>query len=40
MKDAYGAHISEEQVQKLTDYLVSINVQVDTGQAPKGTYGE
>jgi mono/diheme cytochrome c family protein len=40
MKDAYGAHISEEQVQKITDYLVSINGQVDTGQAPKGTYGE
>ena len=40
MKDVYGAHISEEQVQKITDYLVSINGQLDTGQAPKGTYGE
>jgi mono/diheme cytochrome c family protein len=40
MKDVYGAHISEDQVQKITDYLVSINGQLDTGQAPKGTYGE
>lgn len=40
MKDVYGAHISEDQVQKITEYLVSINGQLDTGQAPKGTYGE
>ena len=40
MKDVYGAHISDEQVQKITDYLVSINGKPDTGQAPKGTYGE
>jgi len=40
MKDVYGAHISEDQVQKITEYLVSINGHLDTGQAPKGTYGE
>jgi len=40
MKDVYGAHISDEQVQKITDYLVSINGKPDSGQAPKGIYGE
>ena len=40
MKDVYGAHISDEQVVKITDYLVSINGKPDAGQAPKGTYGE
>jgi len=40
MKNVYGAHISDEQVQKITDYLVSINGKPDAGQAPKGTYGE
>jgi mono/diheme cytochrome c family protein len=40
MKDVYGAHISAEQAQKITDYLVSINGKADSGQAPKGTYGE
>ena len=40
MKDVYGAHISDEQVQKITAYLVSINGKPDTGQAPKGIYGE
>jgi mono/diheme cytochrome c family protein len=40
MKDVYGAHISDEQVLKITDYLVSINGKPDSGQAPKGTYGE
>ena len=40
MKDAYGAHISDEQAAKITDYLVSINGKVDTGNAPRGTYGE
>ena len=40
MKDVYGAHISDEQVQKITDYLVSINGKPDSGRAPKGTYGE
>ena len=40
MKDVYGAHISDEQVQQITDYLVSINGKPDSGQAPKGTYGE
>src|SRR6202011_3306865 len=39
-KDTYGAHISDEQAQRITDYLVSINGKPDTGQAPKGTYGE
>jgi len=40
MKDVYGAHISDEQVLKITDYLVSIDGKPDAGQAPKGTYGE
>jgi len=40
MKDVYGAHISDEQVQKITAYLVSINGKPDAGQSPKGTYGE
>jgi|SRR6266403_1693277 len=40
MKDVYGAHISDEQALEITDYLVSINGKPDTGQAPKGTYGE
>jgi len=40
MKDVYGAHISDQQVLRITDYLVSINGKASTGQAPKGTYGE
>jgi hypothetical protein len=40
MKNTYGAHISEDQVQKITDYLVSFNGKPDAGQGPKGTYGE
>jgi mono/diheme cytochrome c family protein len=40
MKDVYGAHISDEQVLRITDYLVSINGKPDVGEAPKGTYGE
>jgi len=40
MKDVYGAHISDEQAQRITDYLVSINGKASTGKAPKGTYGE
>src|SRR5216684_3946779 len=40
MKDTFGAHISDEQVLRITDYLVSINGKAGTGQAPKGAYGE
>jgi mono/diheme cytochrome c family protein len=40
MKDVYGAHISDDQVLKITDYLVSIKGKAGTGQGPKGTYGE
>jgi hypothetical protein len=40
MKDVYGAHISDDEVLKITDYLVSINGKAGTGQGPKGTYGE
>jgi hypothetical protein len=40
MKDTYGAHISDEQVLRITDYLVSINGKAGTGRAPKGAYGE
>ena len=40
MQEVYGAHISDEEAVKITDYLVSINGKPDSGQAPKGTYGE
>jgi mono/diheme cytochrome c family protein len=40
MKDTYGAHISDEQARRITDYLVSINGKAGTGRAPKGAYGE
>jgi mono/diheme cytochrome c family protein len=41
MKDVYGAHISDEQVLKITGYLVSVNGKPDAAEAPKGvTYGE
>jgi len=40
MKDVYGAHISDDQVLKITDYLVSINGKAGSGRGPKGTYGE
>src|SRR5438128_4283434 len=40
MKDVYGAHISEDQALKITDYLFSINGKAGRGQGPKGTYGE
>ncbi len=40
MKDVYGAHISDEQALKITDYLFSINGKAGTAQGPKGTYGE
>ena len=38
MKDTYGAHVSDEQVQRITDYLFSINGKAGTGH--KGAYGE
>ena len=40
MKDTYGAHISDEQALRITDYLFSINGKAGTGHAPKGAYGE
>jgi len=40
MKDVYGAHISDEQALKITDYLFSVNGKAGRGQGPKGTYGE
>ena len=40
MQDTYGAHISDEQALKITDYLFSINGNAATDKAPKGTYGE
>ena len=41
MKDVYGAHISDEQVLKITAYLASINGKPDAAEVPKGvTYGE
>jgi len=39
MKDVYGAHISDEQALKITDYLFSINGKAGRGQG-RGTYGE
>jgi hypothetical protein len=38
MKDVYGAHISDQQVLRITDYLFSINGKAGNGH--KGTYGE
>ena len=38
MKDVYGAHLSDEQVLRITDYLVSINGKAGAGH--KGAYGE
>ena len=40
MKDVYGAHISDEQVAKITDYLFFLKGKADDPGAPKGTYGE
>ena len=40
MKDVYGAHISDEQALRITDYLVLVNGKAATSQGPKGTYGE
>jgi hypothetical protein len=40
MKDVYGAHISDEQALKITDYLFSINGKAGAVKGPKGTYGE
>lgn len=40
MKDIYGAHISDDQAARITDYLVFINGEADVWNAPKGTYGE
>jgi sulfite dehydrogenase (cytochrome) subunit B len=41
MKNVYGAHISDEQVLKITDYVVSINGEPDAADAPNvAKYGE
>jgi sulfite dehydrogenase (cytochrome) subunit B len=40
MKNVYGAHVSDEQVAKITDYLFFLNGKADDPGAPKGTYGE
>jgi len=41
MKDVYGAHITDDQVLKITDYLVSINGTADAAHARKhARYGE
>jgi hypothetical protein len=41
MKDTYGAHISDEQVREITDYLVFIDGTSGGASPPKGvTYGE
>jgi mono/diheme cytochrome c family protein len=40
MKNVYGAHISDKQVAKITDYLFFLNGKADDTGAPKGTYGE
>src|SRR6266849_1090858 len=41
MKKVYGAHISDEQVLKITDYLVSINGEPDAAHDPSvAKYGE
>jgi hypothetical protein len=41
MKDVYGAHISDDQVSKIAEYLFFINGEADAARPPKGaTYGE
>lgn len=40
MQSTYGAHISDEQVVIIADYLFSIHGKASNGKAPKGTYGE
>jgi hypothetical protein len=41
MKDVYGAHISDDQVSKIVDYLFFINGESGGARPPKGgTYGE
>jgi hypothetical protein len=41
MKDVYGAHISDDQVSKIAEYLFLINGESDAARPPKGvTYGE
>src|SRR5882762_6874607 len=41
MKDVYGAHISDEQMSTITDYLVSINGTTGGMPPPRGArYGE
>jgi hypothetical protein len=41
MKDVYGAHISDDQVSKIAEYLFLINGESDAaGPAKGGTYGE
>jgi hypothetical protein len=41
MKDVYGAHISDDQVSKIAEYLFFVNGEADAARPPKGgTYGE
>jgi hypothetical protein len=41
MKDVYGAHITDEQVLEITDYLMSIDGAADAPHArTNGSYGE
>jgi mono/diheme cytochrome c family protein len=41
MKDVYGAHISDQQVPQIVDYLVSINGTPDpAGTSTTASYGE
>jgi mono/diheme cytochrome c family protein len=41
MKDVYGAHISDQQVPPIVDYLVSINGMADRAGTPTTAgYGE
>jgi hypothetical protein len=41
MKDVYGAHISDDQVSKIAEYLFFINGESGAARPPKGgSYGE
>jgi len=41
MKDLYGAHISDQQVPRIVDYLVFINGTLDReGTSTAARYGE
>jgi hypothetical protein len=39
MKDVYGAHISDQEVPPITDYLVFIDGKSEDGRTPTDIHG-